>query len=472
MKDLCAIPHMDALIRAGVSSFKIEGRMKRPEYVAAAVTACRDMLSGKKPDLELLQDVFSREGFTDGYLTGKRTSVMFGHRTKENVLSFKNAAGKLKALYASEVQRIPISFTFQAKAGQAVLLNASDGVHSVSVSGTIPEAARTMSLMEENVQHAIVQTGGTPYSADIINVSVDSGISVPLSDIKHLRREALEQLDSLRGNIPKRSPINQTPFLLKRSDSFPDNPKIRIRLNDWSQYSDSFRDYQLQIPYGKILSNPSQMLSLNQELIAELPVYVFPDHESSFLEKLKELKKLGIRHVISGNIGVLRYAKDMGFLLHGDYALNIANSVSASSYSEMGLLDLVLSFEIPIANAKAIAAAIPSGVLAYGYLPLMHFRSCPNRDRRGCSSCNGKIHRILDGKQIPFYLGCNDRTYSVLYNGTPLYIGDSNLSGLDFLTLFFSKESDREAEEVFRLFLNGEKADFPRTKGLYYRELK
>ncbi len=72
LKDMSFITRVRDLEAAGVCSVKIEGRMKRPEYVAAAVTAVRTALDGKEPDMATLQAVFSRSGFTDGYLTGKR----------------------------------------------------------------------------------------------------------------------------------------------------------------------------------------------------------------------------------------------------------------------------------------------------------------------------------------------------------------------------------------------------------------
>ena len=80
LKDMSLVEKLPLLQEMGIDSVKIEGRMKRPEYVAAAVTACRMALAGERPDLHSLQAVFSRSGFTSGYFDAKVDKTMFGFR--------------------------------------------------------------------------------------------------------------------------------------------------------------------------------------------------------------------------------------------------------------------------------------------------------------------------------------------------------------------------------------------------------
>ncbi|MDE6595155.1 MAG: U32 family peptidase, partial [Oscillospiraceae bacterium] len=118
LKDLCGIPHINKLTKIGVASLKIEGRMKRAEYVAAAVTACRAALDGKEPDLETLQAVFSRSGFTDGYLTGETGTAMFGYRRKEDVTAAEAVLPTLRELYRKESKAAGCSADFSVKIQQ------------------------------------------------------------------------------------------------------------------------------------------------------------------------------------------------------------------------------------------------------------------------------------------------------------------------------------------------------------------
>lgn len=89
LKDLSLIEYAPILSKTGISSFKIEGRMKRPEYVAAAVTALKNSLSGEysSENSEDLCSLFSRSGFTKGYYENALGRNMFGFREKENVTS-------------------------------------------------------------------------------------------------------------------------------------------------------------------------------------------------------------------------------------------------------------------------------------------------------------------------------------------------------------------------------------------------
>ena len=116
LKDLSLIDKIKEIESAGIISLKIEGRMKRPEYVAAAVTACKNAVCGNYSarDEKILKSVFSRSGFTDGYFTGKRQD-MFGTRQKEDVVSAKDVLKELSHLYDNENPLVPIDLKFECR---------------------------------------------------------------------------------------------------------------------------------------------------------------------------------------------------------------------------------------------------------------------------------------------------------------------------------------------------------------------
>ncbi|MEG2597435.1 MAG: peptidase U32 family protein, partial [Oscillospiraceae bacterium] len=136
LKDLCLVERMPLLQKMGIDSVKIEGRMKRPEYVAAAVTACRQARSGEKPDMETLQSVFSRSGFTAGYFDGRIDADMFGYRKKEDVVSANDVFKSLSQLYHKQTPLIPIEMNLSVEKDQPILLEITDpDGHLVSVRG-------------------------------------------------------------------------------------------------------------------------------------------------------------------------------------------------------------------------------------------------------------------------------------------------------------------------------------------------
>lgn len=199
LKDLSYIEHINDLALAGVRSLKIEGRMKRAEYVAAAVTACRDALEGRTPDMETLRSVFSRSGFTDGYYTGLRNRDMFGYRTKDDVVAAESVLKDLAKLYEKEPRIIPVDMELSVFSGIPCSLTVSDGIHTVSVPGDVPQAARTLPISEEYVRRSLSKTGGTPYYLDKLQLKAGDGLMVPASALNDLRRRALEELGALRA---------------------------------------------------------------------------------------------------------------------------------------------------------------------------------------------------------------------------------------------------------------------------------
>jgi len=201
MKDLSLIQHVSKLREAGVASLKIEGRMKRPEYVAAVVTACREKRDNGVTDIELLRNVFSRSGFTDGYFTGEYRDfkAMQGVRTKEDVTAGIEAVKKIK--YDSVYKRYKIDFHVTVKAGEPIVCTASVNDINVTVSGNVPETAVRNEITADSIKAQMAKLGGTVFTAGEITCEIecdtDSGLAVSLSEINRLRREAADGISEM-----------------------------------------------------------------------------------------------------------------------------------------------------------------------------------------------------------------------------------------------------------------------------------
>lgn len=468
LKDMTGVQHMGELAEAGVTTLKIEGRMKRPEYVAAAVTACRAALAGEEPDMETLRAVFSRGGFTDGFLTGRRTGDMFGHRTKEDVTAAGQVLEKLARTYEKEPARISVDMTFTARENRPALLTASDGMHTAEVTGYMPEQAIRLPMTEQSVEKNLAQTGGTPYYVTRLQADLGENLSLPVSAQKAMRREALDKLALLRQYRPPYGCTGWT-FPTGKSHSCPETPGLRLRFEKAEQAFDAPEDTDIILPAEVLAENPSLIQAYGDRLICELPALCFPDRENALWETLQKLRELGVARALAGNIGLVRMGLEAGMAVSGDYGLNILNGVSLAEYAALGLTDATVSFELSAGRISRLGGTLPRGVLAYGYLPLMKMRACPARGE-SCGPCGG-LHRLTDSKRQPFTLLCRQRAYTELLNGVPLYIGDKPMPNVDFYTLRFTTESREAAAHVWDLFKAAAQPDFPRTNGLYYREL-
>ena len=193
LKDLSLILHLREIEKIGVASVKIEGRMKRPEYVAAAVTACRKALAGETPDMENLRAVFSRSGFTDSYYNGT-FEKMQGVRTKEDVTAAPKAINELKQLYKDVYKRYSVDISAEIHDGQPSECTADcDGV-SVTVTGGVPQQAINKPSTAEDIAARLSKLGGTVFEPGKVSCNIDSGLILSASAVNSLRRDVIDKL--------------------------------------------------------------------------------------------------------------------------------------------------------------------------------------------------------------------------------------------------------------------------------------
>lgn len=469
LKDMSYLDSIKDLMEIGIDSFKIEGRMKRPEYVAAAVTGLKKAISNDFYDKGTLRSVFSRSGFTDGYLKDKRTVDMFGYRVKEDVTSANSVLKELENSYKDEIRPNKASAKLILKKDEPATLFFSSKGKTVQVQGETPQEPRTAPLSQEIAFRNLSKLGETSFYLDSLGFENTDYLTLPASAINALRRDAANLLEEeLAKKEYKTNDV--TPYIPHMKSDF-SKPKTRIRLESFSQYNDAFEKTDLVIlPLDEIIENIEEIECLPIKIGAELPQLIYPEDESEILKKLSTIKKSGIVRGVTGNIGGIALLKKAGFRIYGSHGLNITNSVSAQTYKEMGLEDITLSFELSEKGIKNLCTEIPKGAYIYGYLPIMLLRACPQKSESGCSKCNGKSV-LTDRKGIDFPLLCHNKKYSVLHNSVPLYIGDKNLSNLDFVTFYFTVETKEDCERIYKAYLKGKTINGKKTNGLYNREL-
>lgn len=467
LKDMSYLDSLPLLKGAGVASFKIEGRMKRPEYVAAAVTSTKNALNGLPYDKSSLQGVFSRSGFTDGYLKGKITADMFGYRKKDDVTAAAPVLKALEALYKDESPRFPVNATLKLNKNEPSLLTLSSRGLTVTASGDTPEVPVKSPLTQELAEKSIKKLGGTPYYLNELEFINPASLTLPLSAINALRRDGVSRLTKaateLKRDVNYAIPEKAPPHTAKAQ-------KIRARLEKLSQYSEAFEKCEyISLPVDELLKNKDSINKIKAEIIAELPELLYPLEEEALGEKLKELKALGITNAAVGNLGTLKLAKSLGFTLHGGHRLNITNSRSLLFYSRLGLSSAVVSFELNARLIDALGGEIPRGHIAYGYLPLMLFRACPQKGKNGCGTCTG-ISTLTDRKDVDFTLLCRNKKYSVLLNSVPLYVGEKELN-TDFEVLYFTTETKELCAKILDTAIKKAPLKGAKTSGIYFREL-
>ena len=232
LKDLSAVGSLPALAAADVVSAKIEGRLRGPEYVAAAVNACRNSLAGQPFDEKVLQDVFSRSGFTNGYIEGKINGTMFGVRTAEDSAASKAVMPALRELYRREMPRVPVRFTLHCEE-EGCKLTAADGEGNTAIAYTRNAPRKAEKYQRSAIERALGKTGGTPFYLESLVIEGEPGY-LPGSEWNEVRRAALESLLKKRSAI-KPWAFNRLPLPAAQRHPLPAKLPLWGRFEHWEQ---------------------------------------------------------------------------------------------------------------------------------------------------------------------------------------------------------------------------------------------
>lgn len=464
LKDSSLTAHLDELCDIGVSSFKIEGRMKRPEYVACAVDACYKSLNGLDYDRERLGGIFSRGGLTDGYYNGSMRDMQ-GIRSKEDVDNSAKALNGIKALYKDERPRLKADIHVTVAEGEPMEACAKCGACYVTVTGAVPQKAQNAAATEESVCGRMGKLGGTQFFAGELTADVDEGLYVAAADLNALRRSLCEELDRevLLLNTPKYAINEPKPLPQKKRVQQP--LKFRAEVTDAQQLQEAL-SLEFDVVYAPIKLLCEQ--TSHKDRVAVIPPLFLGDCENEVRAQLKRLKSMGFSKGAAHTLGHVQLLKEEGFEVLGGYRLNVINSRSADFYEKLGLCDLTLSFEGTTQMLSDIQCAVPRGILAYGRLPLMAMRRCPVSGGKPCGAkepCNRSI-KDRRGNDMPVLCGGN---YVELLNPDLLIMSDRQraMANFDFALLKFTDET--ELAPVLDMYKNNGKPQGSLTRGLYFR---
>lgn len=490
LKDACLASHLGELRDMGVSVLKLEGRMKRPEYVAVITRIYAALLrENRQPtgeEWEQLARAFSRDGFTEGYWKGKPGPDMFGTRSETAAEPGELFRAARAAYEREDLRVVPVSLEAEILAGQACRLTASDPDGHIAVSeGPVPEAARNRPLDAEDVKSRLGKTGGTVFRAGTVRVTLDEGLALSASAVNGLRRDALERLAGLRTAAPVRrerpvpampedvasgkdlsftvslsQPAQLTPALLELAPAVVYLPTERIK--DF----DTLPAWRERYPHI--------------EFCAALPRICKDSEAPSLVRLLEPAKELGCASLAVQNIGQLALAERLGMPARGGYGLNVFNSRSLEELRGWGLKSACLSFELRYEQVRDLRKALPCEAIVYGRLPLMIVENCLiSNAGKGCAVRKGlavpcdRFHVLTDrrGEDFPVFpvFGCR----SEIENSKTLFLADKpefRRCGLRYACLRFTVETGEECVRVLERYL-GRNDEVPDgyTRGLFFR---
>ena len=475
LKDSCLANRLGEMAEMGVACLKLEGRMKRPEYVAVITRIYARLLAeGRRPtaaEKAELEQAFSRSGFTDWYWQGRHGAGMFGTRP-ENAPDPKELFAQAKAAYEKGDQRtVPVRFACTVRAGAPCTLTAEteDG-RAVTVTGPVPEAARSRAVTAEELCQRLRKTGGTAYRCKAVTAEVDEGLSLPASAVNALRRDALAALTDARTAPPKRRELPVPPP--PAGDRAAAAPRFTVSVTTAAQLTPqllALGPARVYVPL-ELLAAFTALPEADTEWCAILP-RVWRDRDEAELRRwLDHAKALGVTAVLAGNIGHLSLVRDTGVAVYGDYGLNVFNGRALDYLRKKGLSSACLSFELRFAQLRDLPKCLPAEAIVYGRLPLMITENCLIENAGACRCDRPNFLTDRTGAAFPLLPAYGHRTE--IQNSRVLWLADRpeyRRLGLSYARLRFTTETPEECLRVFRDYQAGAAASGEFTRGLYER---
>ena len=471
LKDNSVIDKLDKLQALGVASAKIEGRLRTPEYVAAAVSACLAGREGRAYDRDLLKNAFSRSGFTSGYLDGKIDGTMFGVRSEADAEQTKKTLPMLRELYRRERSRVPVKMKLEIEeGGEKLTVTDADGNKAFAYGDAEPQPARTDPT--ESLHRSLAKTGGTPFAVEDqdITVEMDGGPwFIPGSAVNELRREALDALLKKREVLrPWPTTEEHVPALPLRT--LPPHRTLRARFESWEQVPERALDgiEYLILPIAQADRVPREWRA---KTLLELPRVMFGKLEEDTARRIAATQDAGFAGYEVSNIAHLRLCR--GLPMSGSFGLNITNQLAAQFYADNGLGSMLILPEVKDSDISTIAPThngrpVPTGVLVYGHMPLMVTRACPLQNIHDCAHCD-KTGVLTDrkAKKFPVRCGLGVRT---IYNPVPIYMGDKpGALTVDYGVAYFTLESREETAKILEMIRTHAPFEGDFTRGLYFK---
>lgn len=560
-KDLNTIEDVDKIIETGVLSLKIEGRMKKPEYVATVINSYRNAIdeyqATKKVNIstETMEDlytIFNRK-FTKGLILGEVGEDVMNSNVPNNqglyvgkVVDYNKKAKRLKIKLEGTLKKgdginlgggtigriikgkeiaqigykgetVELDFIGEARKNQPVFKTSDTNLidkaqktytqdkefakslidaeitiklgeypelklidknnNSVTVKGDkLVEKALKVALGEEKIETQIKKLGNTPYELDDLKINLDEGVSMPISLINQMRREAIELLDEARIPVKDRaykdSKIKYSPKKYAKDTN--SNSKIRVKINNIEALK-SIINLDIDMIYYEDVATLEQAMAMatanNKKLIYSAPRIV-RNKEYKRLEKSNEYCKENVQ--ISA-LGQVKYYKENSenVSFDVDYYLNPFNSETINHYKKEGATTVCISQELNIHEIKETTKYTDMEIetVAYGYIPMMLSEYCPmgvvarscKKDKR-CATCKESKYVLRDFKgeeyRISQDLFCRSTIYNSIANCLINNLDELSDAGINVFRLDFTHESPELISKITRAFINTVNNDF------------
>lgn len=495
LKDMCLAEHITEIIEAGVSSLKIEGRMKEPAYVYGTTSVYRRLLDENRnaspSELSYLSDLFSRSGFTDAYFTGELSEKMFGVRTDDDKRRTSSALADIRE------KKISVSIDAEINENRCKLKLEGEGV-SVEASYGGAARAESRALAATDVKERLSKLGNTAFESQKTELKLGDGLFLPLSAINGLRRDAVALFEDALilkntpeydriphsdakkntrsprhtvNNLQTKKPIDTTMYTSTlvynvrfEGERAPDEEMF----SPWEDKVSFF-----DIPLADTDSLKRYVKRYPRKTRAMLPVCVFPNDLPTVADLIVKAKAVGVEAFLCHGFSQAELCESAK--IYADFDSNLCDVESLNFYKDMGFSGAYLSPELKDGALRYLSRILPASIIAYGRLPLMHTRACiiesasgKHCERRSKNTCKSVL---CDRKGASFPVYREFSHSNRVFNSVPIYLLDKKERirslGVTEIGFIFTDESPKRISDILSKAETGAIADCKITRGYF-----
>ncbi len=456
LKDMSLASHITDVIDLGVQSLKIEGRMKTPEYVNRVAKVYRRLLDERRnasaEDIRLLDEAFSREGFTDGYFTSDISKKMLGVRSDKN----KQNTRALDPFTKIE-RRIPLDMSVTLRAGSPITLDIKKDDICVRVNGDKPDIALNAPMTENALRAQLSRLGNTQYRLGSLKCDIEDGLMYPLSRLNSLRRDGIALLEEEieRAQISALPNLRAMPKIELCAPNATRKDKKSARFVSRDQITELSRKYfdEIYLPLDRYSDIADGFI---------MPPVVLDSEKDAVMSLVDRAIELGAKLAVISNIGQINMLRDKGLTLISDYRFNVMNSRHVCVLEKMGIGESLLSPELTLPQIRDIGGN--TAAVVYGRVPLMTLEKCVIRDMYGCDECHRHTGEdmltLRDRRGYIFPVAREFKHRNIIYNSVPICMSDreddltrANVKNRHFI---FSVEKCSDVDAVIRSYMSHE----------------
>lgn len=476
LKDMCTIELIPQLIEAGIDSFKIEGRMKSPEYVAGVTSIYRKYIdlyeSGQKctvskQDKDILSHLYIRNTLSEGYYQKHNGSDMITGVSPSYAGNDDAVIANIHERYCTKPAGIPISASACFHQGEPASLTVYQGEKFFTAVGETVEAAKNRPLEDNDIRKQLTKTGNSNFTVHSLDIDIKGQCFYSVGCLNALRRDAINGLEKvmLQDTFQKAASPSSS-GLYKRNMELPAAlERLSVSVLSKEQFVAilPLKPDRIYIPAdliirGEITTSLMKEAAVSSMLFLSLP-RIIRARDEQYLEDLKKvLTNDHFSGVLIKNLDELYFLKELSYqkILIADHNLYLWN-LRSRDFLQSEFQEVTAPLELNRQELSLLGCGNMELIL-YGHMPMMVTANCILKTTRACrQNSNSCSQSLIDRyhKELPVYCNCV-HCYNEIYNAVPLSLHREweiyYKKGFHYFRLMFTNETAREAADILAFY--------------------